>query len=215
MSFVRVSGHAFCPDCGSRELFESIESHDFEYGAGEAQVLLNATFPIITCSICAYEYTDARAERAKHESVCRYLGRLTPSEIRKIRAGAKLTRSALAELTGVGKASLQRWESGASVQNKSCDQLLYLLQFPENTRELQRRIKKDSEEGEKQESLVGDLNAGASTNSIARSEDRYAHSSDDRFSSIGLDDNLRASSDLFTQCFTTGPGVWFTNGTIA
>jgi len=103
--------------------------------------MLSAEMPIMTCTVCGYEYFDERGERAQHEAVCQHLGVLSPGEIIAIRQTLGLTRSSFAELAGVGDASLQRWESGTLIQNKSIDLLLYLLQFKESRRYIEQRAK--------------------------------------------------------------------------
>ena len=52
---------------------------------------------------------------------------LTPEEIRGIRKRLGLSRSALAKLTGIGEASLSRWESGIKIQTPGYDRYLRLL----------------------------------------------------------------------------------------
>ena len=41
-----------------------------------------------------------------------------------------MTRAAFAEATGLGEASLSRWENGAVIQNKAYDYYLRLLRWP-------------------------------------------------------------------------------------
>ena len=69
-------------------------------------------------------------ERLRHEAVCRHLGVLSPAEISGLRKGFGMSRAAFAELTGLGEASLGRWESGAVIQNRANDRYLRLLSLP-------------------------------------------------------------------------------------
>ena len=64
-----------------------------------------------------------------HEAVCEELGLLTPKEITFIRKNLYHMSSMkeFAKLTGLGSASLQRWESGSSMQNPANDKYLRLL----------------------------------------------------------------------------------------
>ena len=55
---------------------------------------------------------------------------LTPWEIREIRKKHDLSRAAFAELTGLGAASLGRWETGALIQSLANDRYLRLLAAP-------------------------------------------------------------------------------------
>jgi DNA-binding transcriptional regulator YiaG len=65
---------------------------------------------------------------------------MTPREVEGIRTRLGMTRAAFAELTRLGEASLARWEKGLLIQNPGNDQLLYLLQFPENVKRLRSRL---------------------------------------------------------------------------
>jgi DNA-binding transcriptional regulator YiaG len=129
-----------CPDCLSEFLQSHFVTHDFEYGLGEARTTLSATYPVLHCNKCSYEFADRRAEEARHEAVCRHLGVLTPSEIVAIREERGLTRAEFAELGGFGLASLQRWETGSQIQNASNDRLIFLLQFSANSQRLTRKL---------------------------------------------------------------------------
>jgi len=52
---------------------------------------------------------------------------LTPEEVKSVRNYYKMTRSRFAELTGLGEATLARWEAGAVIQNRGNDRYLRLL----------------------------------------------------------------------------------------
>lgn len=60
------------------------------------------------------------------------MNRLSSEQIHAIRAGYKLSIRKFGLITGIGWASLQRWESGKLVPNLALDNLLYLLTFEEN-----------------------------------------------------------------------------------
>jgi DNA-binding transcriptional regulator YiaG len=134
------SNGAACPDCNSDDISERTSSHDFEYGLGNQRIVLSAIFPVFHCDTCSFEFTDSRAEKARHDAVCRHLGVLTPSEIIAIREARELTRAQFADLGGFGLASLQRWESGSLIQNAANDRLIYLLQFTANCQRLARKL---------------------------------------------------------------------------
>ena len=61
------------------------------------------------------------------EAVYRHHGLLSPWEIRAIRERRKLSRKAFAEITGLGEATIKRWETGAITQNRANDRYLRLL----------------------------------------------------------------------------------------
>lgn len=115
-----------CPQCGSAVDTEMYQ-HTFRYGDGDAAADIAVVLPLRRCAQCDFEYLDHEGERAKHEALCRHLGVLTPGEIRGMREPLGLTRAQFADLTGLGVASLNRWENGSSVQSVANDRYLRLL----------------------------------------------------------------------------------------
>lgn len=115
-----------CDECG-HQVTTTWRDHVFVYGSGEAAAELAVRLPVRRCDRCDFDYLDEAAERLKHEAVCRHLGMLTPQEIRGIRGRLGLSRAALAKLTGIGEASLSRWESGTKIQTPGYDRYLRLL----------------------------------------------------------------------------------------
>ena len=118
-----------CAECGSA-IATSWHTHTFRYGTGESATHLNVRLPVRRCDDCDFDYLDYEGERIKHEAVCHHLGVLTPSEILGIRKSHGLSRAAFAKITGIGEASLSRWESGIKVQNPANDRYLRLLAHP-------------------------------------------------------------------------------------
>ncbi len=119
-----------CPDCDSADIREVVRDQQFEYGTGEKAVVLTATMPVFQCAGCGYQYTDERADIARHVAVCRYEGRFIPQEIVEVRNRNGLSRAEFAALGKYGPASVARWENGVLLHNASNDQLMYLFQFP-------------------------------------------------------------------------------------
>ena len=118
-----------CPQCEG--VVETITHEDvFRYGDGKSAVDLPVLLPVRRCRACGIEFLDHEAERVKHEALCRHFGVLTPWEIREIRKRHNLSRAAFAELTGLGAASLGRWETGTLIQSLSNDRYLRLLASP-------------------------------------------------------------------------------------
>ena len=115
-----------CDECG-REVTTTWQDHVFVYGADEAAAELPARLPVRRCDHCDFDYLDEEGERLKQAAVCRHLGVLTPQEIRGIRERLGLSRSALSKLTGVGEASLRRWEGGIKIQTPAYDRYLRLM----------------------------------------------------------------------------------------
>ncbi len=128
-----------CPQCGAASVTTFLHHDRFNYGSGAAAVTLQVdNLPVRHCSACDLEFVDYEGEQLRHAAVCRYLGVLTPAEIRAIRTGHGMTRAAFADVTGFGEATLNRWENGAKVQNRANDRYLRLLAAPEGMEALQR-----------------------------------------------------------------------------
>ena len=126
-----------CPMCGDTGTTTSWNRHTFDYGTGESAAELTVSVPVRRCDTCEFEYLDEAAERLKHESVCQHLGVLPPTEIRRIREDLRMTRARFAQVTGLGEASLNRWENGLTVQTHANDRYLRLLARPGIMRQLQ------------------------------------------------------------------------------
>ena len=119
-----------CPDCGGHS-FTTVQHNDaFEYGAGDSPVTLHARVPVHCCDSCDFEFLGREGRLIKHEAVCRHLGLLTPTEIRSIRDSPGMSRTAFAEVTGFGEATLDRWENGVVIQNQEDNHYLRLLESP-------------------------------------------------------------------------------------
>lgn len=116
-----------CPACGEVGATVRFDSEKFPYMHGKDQVILEARVPVWKCDACGTEFTDDRAEEIRHDTVCRYLGRLTPAELRAIREQYDLSQQEWAARTGFGAASIKRWETGNLIQEKAADNYLRLL----------------------------------------------------------------------------------------
>ncbi len=112
--------------------------HTFTYGADESAVELNARVPVDVCASCGSAWLGHEGEEARHEAVCAHHGVLTPREIVSLRKRHRLSRAAFAGITGLGEATLRRWETGAIIQNRANDRYLRLLDDQDNMRALQR-----------------------------------------------------------------------------
>lgn len=117
-----------CDDCDQTTVRKSFEQQEFQYGAGKDAVLLTVSLPVWRCQACDSAYVEEEGEIIQHEAVCRHLGVLTPAEIRKLRGSR--TRQEFGTLTGIGEASLKRWESGEVIQNEAMDMLLRVVDDP-------------------------------------------------------------------------------------
>ena len=132
-----VGADISCPLCGADEVTTSWRRHVFEYGSGESAVELAVNVPVRSCASCELEFLDEPAERLKHDAVCEHLGVLSPAEIRQIREDHGMSRVSFAQVTGLGEASLNRWENGLNIQTHANDRYLRLLKHPGIMRQLQ------------------------------------------------------------------------------
>ncbi len=128
-----------CPDCGSKKVSSSMQEHKFTYGVGDAAVELSASVPVRKCDECGFCFLDSEADDICHEIVCKHLGFMTPKQIKDLRELHKLSQSQFAILTGLGEATLSRWERGINIQNEAYDNYLYLLGFKKNIEIIQER----------------------------------------------------------------------------
>ena len=131
-----VAADVSCPLCGTAEVMTTWKWHVFDYGSGESVAELSVNVPVRSCVSCELEFLDEHAEEIKHEAVCEHLGVLTPAEIRRIREGHGMSRVGFARVTGLGEASLNRWENGLNIQTLANDRYLRLLKHPVIMREL-------------------------------------------------------------------------------
>lgn len=120
-SAVPAAALEVCAVCGAKAATRSKRTQQFAYREGGNEVELIAQIPVLSCASCGETYTADGAEEAQHSAVCRYLGRLSPEEIKDLRRRNRLTQQKLAELTGIGIASIKRWENGLVIQNASLD----------------------------------------------------------------------------------------------
>lgn len=131
-----VHEHSVCPLCAQPGVNTSIKCHEFTYGSGDTAVELTANVPVRQCESCEFEYLDETAEQLKHEAICQHLEVLPPSAIRRIRKNHKMSRARFAQVTGLGEASLNRWENGISIQSHGNDRFLRLLSLAGNMTQL-------------------------------------------------------------------------------
>lgn len=119
-----------CPQCGKDSITTRWILDSFKYGTGDSAVTLQVDLPVRSCHLCDLQFLDHEGESLRHEAVCRHLGILSPAEVLGIRKVYGMTRSAFAEITGLGEATLSRWENGAVIQNLANDRYLRLLSLP-------------------------------------------------------------------------------------
>src|SRR4051812_40729041 len=128
-----------CPECGHSPLREETITDRFEYRADEEEPISIevAGVPVEVCPNCGERYFGPAAVRVQHAAVCRALGLLTPEEIQAIRERFGPTQAEFARLTGIGEATISRWERGRMLPNRAMDRYLRLLaQNPANIQTL-------------------------------------------------------------------------------
>lgn len=125
-----------CPVCGKGVLESRTLTERFDYGEGEEKVPVVAeNVPIRVCSHCQETFSGPEAARIRYLAICRALGLLTPDEIRTIRERFGPSQADFARLTGIGEATISRWERGRLLQNKAMDRYVRLLAAnPDNVR---------------------------------------------------------------------------------
>ncbi|MHC6155300.1 type II TA system antitoxin MqsA family protein [Bradyrhizobium elkanii] len=117
-----------CIFCGASTATENSQRELFNYKNDDGQLIeLSVEIPVISCSSCGESYSDDRAEDIRHDAVCRFLGRLTPSSLKAIRESYGYSQAQWSELTGIGIASIKRWESGAMIQGLAFDRYIRML----------------------------------------------------------------------------------------
>ncbi len=129
-----------CPNCGYNPLRPSFVDRTFEYGTEEDErITIHAHLvPIEVCDQCGESYCGPEAARVEHAAICRLLGLPTPDEIVRLRERLRLSQAKFADLTGIGEATISRWERGLMLPNRAMARYLQLLdRNPANVRLLE------------------------------------------------------------------------------
>ncbi|HEY7315760.1 MAG TPA: type II toxin-antitoxin system MqsA family antitoxin [Gemmataceae bacterium] len=117
-----------CPVCGKGRLKSEIATERFPYEGDRGPILIEAKdVPIQVCEACGETFSGPEAARLRHEAICRALRLLTPDEIKSLRERLGKTQQEFAVLTGIGEATISRWERGRLLQNRANDNFLRLL----------------------------------------------------------------------------------------
>lgn len=119
-----------CPNCGSVNVATNYEQQQFLYG--KEAVSLHATVAVRSCTNCHFEFTDWEAEEARDKAIREYLHAPTGDEVESVRKKYHMSRAEFAAISGLGSASLARWETGALIPNAANARYLFLLSFAEN-----------------------------------------------------------------------------------
>lgn len=117
-----------CPLCGEDSLDTKHGTYNFEPPAnipGGTITVDDAEW--FACDACGEEMIPNALSKSLGAVRYRRLGLLAPEEIRSVRQKTGLSAVDMAHLLGVGDKSYTRWETGKSIQNKSNDTLIRLI----------------------------------------------------------------------------------------
>lgn len=119
-----------CPTCNVGHLHNKVITDRFEYEVdGKTQTVVAENVPVRECDNagCGERLSGPEAARTRHEAICHAFGLLTPREIQAIRERLGPSQERFAQLTGIGIATISRWERGRLLQNRAYDNLLRLV----------------------------------------------------------------------------------------
>jgi putative zinc finger/helix-turn-helix YgiT family protein len=117
-----------CPNCKQGRLQDRHIAEDITFPVGEETIVVHVErVPIRVCDVCGESFSGPDAAAIRHEAICRHQGLLTPREIKELRESLGMTQAELARITGIGEATISRWERGRLLQNKALDRFLRLL----------------------------------------------------------------------------------------
>jgi putative zinc finger/helix-turn-helix YgiT family protein len=101
---------------------------EFEYGPDDERITVVAeAVPVLACPACGETLYGPEAATVRHQAICRALGLLSPAEIKALRERLGPDQEDFARLTGIGVATLSRWERGRLLQTRALDRYLRLL----------------------------------------------------------------------------------------
>src|SRR6516225_9390459 len=104
-----------CPTCNTGLLRDKLVTERIEFEVdGKTKMVVAENVPVSECdnAACGERLSGPEAARIRHEAICRAFGLLTPREIQAIRDRLELSQERFAELTGIGVATISRWERG-------------------------------------------------------------------------------------------------------
>ncbi len=125
-------------DCEAPHIVE--EAITETHMIGEKGDSFQVEVPMVRCLGCGIAYTDFRAEQLRHVAACRHLGLYIPAEIKALREKLGLSRRQFDEAYGIPPASMERWENGRIIQNRSMNTLLKALSNPATAARLDGRV---------------------------------------------------------------------------
>jgi putative zinc finger/helix-turn-helix YgiT family protein len=117
-----------CPNCGSQS--RALKQGNYVFTPppnipGGPMVVKDAAWE--ECQNCGQQLLSPALSRALEELSIQRQGLLSPGKIKSIREKLGLTQTVMAERLGVGEKTYTRWESSRSIQNRSSDNLIRLM----------------------------------------------------------------------------------------
>lgn len=101
---------------------------EFDYGPSDERIIIVAeTVPVLACPACGEVLYGPEAAAVRHQAICHALGLLSPAQIKALRERLGPDQEDFARLTGIGVATLSRWERGRLLQTRALDHYLRLL----------------------------------------------------------------------------------------
>lgn len=117
-----------CPECGQGQLLSFHQDEEFDFDLGNETVKVHAeNVPVEKCDTCGEEMSGPAAAKVRHEAICRAADLLPPSEIKAVRESFGWSQQYLADLTGLGIATVSRLERGRHLQNRANNNVLLAL----------------------------------------------------------------------------------------
>lgn len=114
-----------CMACGGGPLTWSTERVQVPFlDRARRECAVSVDVPVARCAACGEATHPAEAAGIRHSAVCRARGLLAPADIVAARRSMGMTQLELAEATGLGIASIRRWECGTAMQTVANDRAL-------------------------------------------------------------------------------------------
>jgi len=117
-----------CPTCNKGFLEDETSDYDTVVKDGAQKISITVkNLKREKCPHCKEEFLGPVAlDRIQNEKY-RTLDLLTPEQLKNIRKRLKFTQEEMSDLLCVGKKSYLRWERGLSIQNRSIDRYIRLV----------------------------------------------------------------------------------------
>lgn len=126
-----------CAVCGDSHVRTELRVRETEIFVTESQTRkLSFEVPVRVCEKCGFEFTDHTAEAIEDDTVRDFYRLLTAGEIVSLRKRRNWSQRDFADLTGIGVASIARWETRAKMQSVAYDNLMRLADNDANIAKL-------------------------------------------------------------------------------